>query len=155
MKQTILNLSILLFCINNIVCCSNSTEKPTEKVRKVLKAKKSEKKIADKEENKPNSLIGLNTEEEKIKNFLHSKTDTYGWETKANDISLDFFKDGRLHIQGPEGESTMWTGSWKLKDDELTMERPDLEQTVKVKVKIKGENLILNDIVYNRYRLQF
>ena len=90
------------------------------------------------------------SEEQKIKSFLISKPQTYGWETKSNDISLDFFKDGRLHIQGPDGESTMWEGSWKVIGDKLTMRRPDLEKTITVKIIMNGEKLMLDSLVYTR-----
>jgi hypothetical protein len=99
-----------------------------------------------------NSYSQNNSYEKKIRSFIISAANTYGWETKSNDISLDFFKDGRIHIQGPDGESTMWTGRWSLKGDKLTMKRPDLEKTITVIVKINGENLILDNVIYNRYK---
>jgi hypothetical protein len=94
----------------------------------------------------------LDTLEERIKQFLISTENTYGWETQSNDISLDFFPDGRLHIQGPDGESTMWEGKWNLKGDKIIMVRPDLEKTISVTAKISGENLVLDNIIYNRYK---
>ena len=90
------------------------------------------------------------SEEQKIKSFLISKPQPYGWETKSNDISLDFVKDGRLQIQGPDGESTMWEGSWKVIGDKLTMRRPDLEKTITVKIIMNGEKLMLDSLVYTR-----
>jgi hypothetical protein len=57
-----------------------------------------------------------------------------------------------LHIQGPDGESTMWQGKWSLKSDKLTMVRPDLEKNISVTVKINGENLLLDNIIYKRYK---
>lgn len=88
--------------------------------------------------------------EKKIRSFIISTANSYGWETKSNDISLDFLKDGRLHIQGPDGESTMWEGRWSLKGDKLTMKRPDLEKTITVIAKINGDNLVLDNVIYNR-----
>jgi hypothetical protein len=99
-----------------------------------------------------NSYAQNNPIEKKIRSFIVSKPNTYGWETKENDISLDFIKDGRIQIQGPDGESTMWEGKWSLKDDKLTMKRPDLEKTITVTVKIDGEFLVLDNLIYNRYK---
>jgi hypothetical protein len=99
-----------------------------------------------------NSYSQNNSNEKKIKSFIFSTENTIGWETTSNDISLDFFKDGRLHIQGSDGESTMWEGRWSLKGDKLTMKRPDLEKTITVTAKINGENLVLDNIIYNRYQ---
>ena len=86
-----------------------------------------------------------------IKAFLYDKEGTYGWETKSDSISYDFFTDGRLHIQGPDGEATMWTGKWMLSGNQLTMESKDLKKKETLPVKIEGENLILGDKVYTRY----
>jgi hypothetical protein len=90
-------------------------------------------------------------QEKKIRDFLMSKPGTFGWETKAEKISLDFFPDGRMHIQGPDGEATMWGGKWKLNGDQLTMERTDLGKTVVATAKIDGKNLVLGDRTYTRY----
>ncbi len=89
--------------------------------------------------------------EAEIKAFLVSKEGTFGWQTTADNISLDFFPDGRLHIQGPDGEATMWEGKWSVASNKLTMERTDLGKTETVQVKIDGENLILGDKTYTRY----
>ena len=70
--------------------------------------------------------------------------------TTVDKVSLDFFPDGRLHIQGPDGEATMWQGKWSLAGNLLTMERTDLEKTETVEVKIEGENLILGNTTYTR-----
>lgn len=89
--------------------------------------------------------------EKKIRAFLMSKPGTFGWETKAEKISLDFFPDGRMHIQGPDGEATMWGGKWKLSGDQLTMERTDLGKTVVATARIDGKSLVLGDKTYTRY----
>ncbi|MBP7281213.1 MAG: hypothetical protein KBA66_06545 [Leptospiraceae bacterium] len=98
-------------------------------------------------------LIGCKkgASEADIKAFLVSKEGTYGWNTTADQIGLDFFQDGRLHIQGPDGEATMWEGKWSVTGDKLTMERTDLSKTETVPVKIDGEKLILGDKTYTRY----
>lgn len=89
--------------------------------------------------------------EAELKNFLFSTPATYGWETKANKISLDFFQDGRLHIQGPDGEATMWSGKWKLSGDKLTMNRPDLGKEITVTARRDGKFLMLDSTRYTRY----
>lgn len=90
--------------------------------------------------------------EEDIKNFLYDVEGQYGWKTTSDSISFDFFKDGRLHIQGPDGEATMWEGSWTLKGDQLTMERIDIGKIETVRVKMDKEKLILGDKTYVRYK---
>jgi hypothetical protein len=88
--------------------------------------------------------------EQKIKSFIITTPNTYRWYTNANDISLHFIKDGRLHIQGSDGEATMWEGKWSLKGNKLTMKRPDLEKTLTVAVRIDGEFLWLDGVKYRR-----
>jgi hypothetical protein len=87
-----------------------------------------------------------------LRAFLTDIDGTYGWETKDDDISLDFFPDGRLHIQGPDGEATMWQGSWWFEGDKLGMDRVDLGKKVYVTAKQDGDNLLLDGVVYTRYR---
>jgi len=84
--------------------------------------------------------------------FLVSESGTYGWQTTAEPISLDFFPDGRLHIQGPDGEATMWQGSWKLKDGVIVLDRKDLGVEESFPVVIHGDSLQLGARVYTRYR---
>lgn len=90
-------------------------------------------------------------DEEQIKKFLYDTEGNYGWETTADNISFSFLQDGRLHIQGPDGEATMWEGTWTLKGDQLTMDRKDLGKTETVTVKMAGEKLVLGDKTYTRY----
>lgn len=87
-----------------------------------------------------------------IRHFLVSKPGTYGWQTTADDVSLDFFPDGRLHIQGPDGEATMWQGSWSVKEGVLGMDRKDLGVEESFRVVIVGDSLKLGERVYSRYR---
>jgi len=89
-------------------------------------------------------------DEKKLRTFLHSTAGTYGWETASEDVSLDFFEDGRLHIQGPDGEATMWEGTWSLEGNKLTMSRTDLKTMIRVDAKIEGDQLILDGIPYVR-----
>jgi hypothetical protein len=91
--------------------------------------------------------------EDELKLFLYSIEGTYGWATKSNNITFDFFTDGRLHIQGPDGEATMWQGSWKLKQDQLTLDRVDLNRLVTYKMAILSDTLLLDTTVYTRIRL--
>lgn len=97
---------------------------------------------------------GKKSSDADIKSFLVSTEGSYGWKTTAEPITLDFFQDGRLHIQGPDGESTMWMGKWSLAGSQLTMQREDLGKEVSVPVKIEGENLILGDKTYTRNKPQ-
>ena len=90
--------------------------------------------------------------EDAIRAFLMSKEGTYGWKTDADANTLDFFDDGRLPIQGPDGEATMWQGSWKLAGDQLTMTCADIKLNETVTVKIDGEKLILGSKTYTRYK---
>ena len=94
-----------------------------------------------------------NAEEDDLRKFLLSTEGGYGWETKSDKIGLDFFEDGRLHIQGPDGESTMWEGTWKLKGKRLTMVRPDLKTTETESASIDGEKLVIGTKVYTRYKV--
>lgn len=91
-------------------------------------------------------------DEAAIRSFLLSKPGTYGWQTTSDKITLDFLPDGRLHIQGPDGEATMWEGSWELEGNILTMDRPDIGGKRMVGVAPEGDNLILGDHLYTRYR---
>ena len=92
--------------------------------------------------------------EDELRSFLISTEGTYGWETKTDKISLDFFEDGRLHIQGPDGEATMWEGSWKLEGIRLTMVRPDLETTETESVSKDGDKLMIGVVEYTRYKAE-
>jgi hypothetical protein len=89
-----------------------------------------------------------------LRKFLHSVEGTYGWSPVKGTISYDFFPDGRLHIQGPDGEATMWEGTWKLKGDQLTITNSDKKTTKTVTAKIDGKDLLLDDQRYKRYRPQ-
>ncbi len=89
-----------------------------------------------------------------IKAFLNSKEGTYGWQTTSSTNMLDFFADGRLHIQGPDGEATMWLGTWKIAGDKVTMVCQDIKLDETVSAKIDGEKLILGDKTYTRYKPQ-
>lgn len=89
-----------------------------------------------------------------LKAFLHSKEGTYGWQTKSDDISYDFFVDGRLAIQGPDGEATMWEGTWTLSGDQVHLVCADRKQDETLTAKIDGEKLVLGDKVYTRYQPQ-
>ncbi len=87
-----------------------------------------------------------------LRAFLVDVEGTYGWETQDDDISLDLFPDGRLHIQGPDGEATMWQGAWWFEGDKLGMDRVDLGKKIIATAQQDGENLLLDGVVYTRYR---
>lgn len=88
--------------------------------------------------------------------FLHSTPGTYGWWVpgKPTELTYDFFPDGRLHIQGPDGEATMWEGRWTLKGDQLTLNNTTLKKSKTVTAVISGQRLLLNGVPYERYKAQ-
>ena len=86
-----------------------------------------------------------------LKAFMMDTQGAYGWERDGDPISLDFFPDGRLHIQGDDGEATMWEGTWSLSGDQLTMDRPDLGKKITVTAKVVGDNLEIDGNLYRRY----
>ena len=88
--------------------------------------------------------------ETEIRQFLYAPPGVYGWTPVGGDKSYDFFKDGRLHVQGPDGEATMWGGTWKLKGDQLTVKIPDLKVNATYTVTIDGDELLLDDQRYRR-----
>jgi len=87
-----------------------------------------------------------------LRGFLYSAPNTYGWQPAAGGNSYDFFKDGRLHVQGADGEATMWEGSWKLKGDQLTIKIPALKVNKTVTVSVAGDALVLDGDRYDRIR---
>jgi len=88
------------------------------------------------------------------KSFLYSIEGTYGWWTGAGDNSLsyDFFPNGGLHIQGADGEATMWEGTWKLVGNKLTLKNKDLKTSTTVTVSKDGDELLLDGKRYRRYQ---
>ena len=67
-------------------------------------------------------------------------------------LSYDFFPDGRLHIQGSEGEASMWEGKWELKGDQLTLINTTSKTKKTVSASISGNELLLDGKAYRRYR---
>ena len=88
-------------------------------------------------------------------NFLYSVEGTYGWNPTEGDISYDFFRDGRLHIQGADGEASMWEGTWALSGNQLTLINSDLNTSETVTATRDGDDLLLNEKRYRRYRPGF
>lgn len=92
-----------------------------------------------------------------LKKFLHSTDGTYGWEpVKAggDGLSYDFFPDGRLHIQGADGEATMWEGKWLLEGNNLTMTNSTKKTKKTVTATADGKELLLDNVRYRRYKPQ-
>jgi len=85
-----------------------------------------------------------------LKNFLYSTKGTYGWQPVKGTIMYDFFKDGRLSVQGPDGEATMWEGKWSLNGDKLTISYD--KKTSTVTAAIDGNDLLLDGQRYHRYK---
>lgn len=96
-------------------------------------------------------LMALAESESELRQFLYSTPNTYGWQPVEGDTSYDFFKDGRLHVQGPDGEATMWGGTWKMKGDQVTLKIPDLKTNKTFTVTIDGDDLLLDDQRYRRF----
>lgn len=88
-----------------------------------------------------------------LRAFLLSQPGTYGWQAADDSIMLDFLADGRLHIQGPDGEASMWEGHWGLHDDgTLTLFRADLDRVQTLPVARQGDSLRIGGKRYTRYR---
>lgn len=150
MFQKIKNLTfIAIFSVAFWSCGGgDSSTKESEKKDSVTENTSKESEIKEEEKKSPE------VSEDDIKAFMFSKEGTYGWKTDADEILYDFFKDGRLAVQGPGGESAMWEGKWSLTGDQLTMECKDcgsLKEKQVYTVKIDGENLVLGDKTYTRY----
>ncbi len=84
--------------------------------------------------------------------FLHSTEGTYGWNPQQGDIGYDFFPDGRLHIEGSDGEASMWEGKWSLNGDQLTLTNTTLNTSKTVTATRDGDDLLLDGARYQRYR---
>ncbi len=85
-----------------------------------------------------------------LKKFLYSTKGTYGWQPVKGTIMYDFFKDGRVAVQGPDGEATMWEGKWSLKDNQLTISYD--QKNITVTAAIDGADLLLDGKRYRRYK---
>lgn len=96
-------------------------------------------------------MAGTATSDAELRTFLTSLEGTYGWETAGGELSYDFWPSGKVHIQGKDGEATMWQGDWTLADGTITVTEPSLP-TVVFRARKQGDNLILNDVVWTRYR---
>ncbi|HEX8372316.1 MAG TPA: hypothetical protein VF585_06030 [Chthoniobacterales bacterium] len=94
----------------------------------------------------------LSPKPKSLKEFLHSTEGTYGWAPVEGDLSYDFFPDGRLHIQGKDGEATMWEGTWSLEGDQLTLTNKTNKTTKTVTAKRDGAELVLDGKHYRRYK---
>lgn len=90
--------------------------------------------------------------EEDFKVFLGDIIpDNYGWKTENDDILLGFYANNNMHIQGPDGEATMWEGTWELNGDQLTMDRTDLGKKITVTAQKAGDKILLDGVVYTRF----
>lgn len=88
--------------------------------------------------------------ESDVRQFLYGTPNTYGWQPVEGEISYDFFQDGRLHVQGSDGEATMWEGTWRLKGNQVTIKIPALKTNKTYTVTIDGDDLLLDDQRYHR-----
>lgn len=140
--NTILIIGIVTFLIS---CAESSQEK--QKVEETVNTPEIVVKPEIIEENTIEKIVDLTS-------FLYNIEGTYGWQTTADDISYDFFQDGNLHIQGSDGEATMWEGIWKLEGTKITLISEARNQNETLDVKKVGDNLILGDKTYTRYKPQ-
>jgi hypothetical protein len=95
------------------------------------------------------------SKEAELKKYLYSLEGTYGWQPPEGVPLYDFFKDGRVHVQGPDGEATMWEGKWTLKGNQLTISYQDNDgklQKHTYKATITPDGLLLDDTLYKRYK---
>ena len=86
-----------------------------------------------------------------LRAFLFSTPNTYGWQPVKGEISYTFLKDGRLVVQGSDGEATLWEGKWTLAGDQVTLKIPALKTLKTVTVARVGDELILDGLRYRRY----
>lgn len=73
----------------------------------------------------------------------------YGWVKQGEVFYLAFFPDGRLSIQGEDGEATMWEGTWKLNGNKVTIKCADINLNETHEVKKDGYTLILGNDKYD------
>ncbi len=73
----------------------------------------------------------------------------YGWVQQGEQFYIAFFPDGRLSIQGDDGEATMWEGTWKLNGNKVTMICQDINMNETHEVKKDGHTLILGNKKYD------
>lgn len=152
MQKITKTLALVLLSSASLLSCGDKKESTQEET-----PKKDSAKVEATPEPKAEEKKADVTSEQDLKAFLYSKEGTYGWRIGAdltNDYLLDFFKDGRLAVQGPDGEATMWEGKWNLAGDQLTLECKDcgkMKAKETLTAKIDGEKLVLGDKVYTRY----
>ena len=106
------------------------------------------------EEAPSSEAVAAKKETASLKKFLLSPEGTYGWAPVKGTITYDFFPDGRLHIQGPDGEATMWEGKWTLAEDQLTLVNSDKKTKKTVTAARDGKDLLLDGQRYRRYRAE-
>lgn len=141
----------LIFCFTvYLTACQTKDSSKTEK-NVDSTSEKTDSSVNNHEQKPDNSAT--NKSADKIRSFIVDAKDTYGWKTAGDEITLDFLEDGRLHIQGSDGEASMSEGKWSLDGDQLTMKRPDLKTTKTITVKIEGDKLLLGGVVYDRIRM--
>jgi len=95
--------------------------------------------------------LALAESESELRQFLHSTPNTYGWQPVDGEFSYDFFPDGRLHVQGSDGEASMWEGTWKLEGNRLTLKIPDLKVNTTFTAGADGDELLLDGQRYRRF----
>lgn len=72
----------------------------------------------------------------------------YGWKKADEEYFLTFMEDGRLHVQGDDGEATMWEGKWSISNGSVTLEIPELDKNETLTIKTEDEILYLGETKY-------
>lgn len=91
-----------------------------------------------------------------LKKFLYSVAGTHGWEiakrTGGDWMNYDFLPDGRLAMEGSDGEETMWEGRWWLEGNLLTMTNNERRTKKTVTAMADGRELLLDGVRYRRHK---
>ena len=77
----------------------------------------------------------------------------YGWKQADKDYFLAFMADGRVAIEGDQGEASLWEGSWSLDGTTLTIQSDEFGKQVYA-VKKNGDALFLNDDKFVKYTIE-
>lgn len=91
-----------------------------------------------------------------LKKFLSSVAGTRGWEIVkrigGDWMNYDFLPDGRLAMEGSDGEETMWEGRWWLEGNMLTMTNSERKTKTTVTAIADGKELLLDGVRYRRHK---
>lgn len=136
---------LLATAVITLTSCGGGNDSNNTKKDSLKKVEQTKSDIEDLEvENEPNH--------EGIDLLSFITAPQYGWKKADEEFFYSFFKDGRLSIQGADGEATMWEGKWSLDGDELTIKHPE-KGTKKVKISVSGKDLMIDGVKYIVYTI--